>query len=136
MLDSVAALLTYQAGICFATGQAPPRLGNRHPTIVPYETFAAADGDIVVAVGNDALFRRFCEALETPALAADPRFATNSDRLEHQETLRPLIADRLGTRPRQHWIDALKQKGVPCGAVRDLAQVLSDPQLAARRSSP
>ena len=75
MLDSVAALLTYQAGICFATGQAPPRLGNRHPTIVPYETFAAADGDMVVAVGNDALFRRFCEVIDTPALGEDARFA-------------------------------------------------------------
>ena len=132
MLDSVAALLSYQAGICFATGQAPPRLGNRHPTIVPYETFAAADGDIVVAVGNDALFRRFCDVLESQALAEDPRFATSSGRIEHQETLRPLIADRLVTRPKQHWIEVLKQKGVPCGAVRNLAQVLSDPQLAAR----
>ena len=132
MLDSVAALLTYQAGICFATGQAPPRLGNRHPTIVPYETFAAADGDMVVAVGNDALFRRFCEVIDTPALGEDARFATNSGRIEHQETLRPLIADRLRTLPRQQWVETLKQAGVPCGAVRDLAQVLSDPQLAAR----
>ena len=132
MLDSVAALLTYQAGICFATGQAPPRLGNQHPTIVPYETFAAADGDMVVAVGNDTLFRRFCEVIDTPALAEDPRFATNRGRVEHQDTLRPLIADRFRARPRQRWIDALKQAGVPCGAVRDLAQVLSDPQLAER----
>ena len=132
MLDSVAALLTYQAGICFATGQAPPRLGNRHPTIVPYETFAASDGDLVVAVGNDTLFRRFCEVIDIPALANDVRFATNSGRIEHQETLRPKIADRLRTRPRQQWVETLKQAGVPCGAVRDLAQVLSDPQLAER----
>ena len=132
MLDSVAALLTYQAGICFATGQAPPRLGNRHPTIVPYETFAAADGDMVVAAGNDALFRQFCAVIEAPALAEDPRFATNRGRVEQQDTLRPLIADRVRTRPRQQWIAALKQVGVPCGAVRDLAQVLSDPQLAER----
>ena len=132
MLDSVAALLTYQAGICFATGQAPPRLGNRHPTIVPYETFDAADGDMVLAVGNDALFRQFCEVIEAPELAEDPRFATNCGRVEHQKTLRPLIADRLCRRPRQHWIDRLSQAGVPCGAVRDLAQVLSDPQLAER----
>ena len=132
MLDSVAALLTYQAGICFATGQAPPRLGNRHPTIVPYETFAAADGDMVVAVGNDALFRLFCDVIETPALAEDARFATNRGRIEHQDALRPLIAERLRTRTRQQWAETLKQAGVPCGSVRDLAQVLSDPQLAAR----
>jgi formyl-CoA transferase/CoA:oxalate CoA-transferase len=132
MLDSVAAILTYQAGICFATGQAPPRLGNQHPTIVPYETFAAADGEVVVAVGNDALFRRFCDVIDMPALAEDARFATNSGRIEHQETLRPLIAGRLRTRTRHQWSETLKQAGVPCGAVRDLAQVLSDPQLAAR----
>ena len=83
MLDSVAAILTYQAGICFATGQAPPRLGNQHPTIVPYETFSAADGDVVVAAGNDTLFRKFCDVLEMPALAEDPRFATNQGRVEH-----------------------------------------------------
>ena len=132
MLDSVAAVLTYQAGICFATGQAPPRLGNQHPTIVPYETFAASDGDMVIAVGNDSLFRRFCEVLDTPALAEDTRFTTNQGRIEHQERLRPLIADQLRTRPRDQWLVALKQAGVPCGAVRDLAQVLADPQLADR----
>ena len=132
MLDSVAAVLTYQAGICFATGQAPPRLGNQHPTIVPYETFSAADGDIVVAVGNDSLFVRFCEVLEIPTLAADTRFATNKGRVEHQDALRPLLAGRLGAHPRAHWLHALKRSGVPCGAVRDLAEVLSDPQLVER----
>ena len=87
---------------------------------------------MVLAVGNDALFRQFCEVIEAPELAEDPRFATNRGRVEHQKTLRPLIADRLRRRPRQHWIDRLSQAGVPCGAVRDLAQVLSDPQLAER----
>ena len=132
MLDSVAAVLTYQAGICFATGQAPPRLGNQHPTIVPYETFTASDGDMVIAAGNDALFRTFCAVLETPALAEDTRFATNQGRIEHQETLRPLLANQLRTRPRDQWLEVLKRAGVPCGAVRDLAQVLADPQLAER----
>ncbi|MBM61455.1 MAG: formyl-CoA transferase [Acidobacteria bacterium] len=132
MLDSVAAILTYQAGICFATGQAPPRLGNQHPTIVPYETLAASDGNIVVAVGNDALFVKFCEVLEIPTLASDARFTSNKDRVEHQEALRPLLAERLKTKSRQQWLEALKQAGVPCGAVRDLAEVLSDPQLIER----
>lgn len=132
MLDSVAAILTYQAGICFATGQAPPRLGNQHPTIVPYETLTTADGDIVVAVGNDMLFVKFCEVLETPTLAEDVRFATNKGRVEHQDALRPLLAERLKAHPRQHWLTVLKQAGVPCGAVRDLAEVLSDPQLVQR----
>ena len=132
MLDSVAALLTYQAGICFATGQAPPSLGNQHPTIVPYETFTAADGDIVVAAGNDALFTKFCEIIETPALAADERFTTNKGRVENQDALRPLLAERIRTRSRSQWLEVLKQAGVPCGAVRDLAEVLSDPQLVER----
>ena len=124
--------LTYQAGICFATGQAPPRLGNQHPTIVPYETFSASDGDVVVAAGNDTLFRKFCDVLDTPALAEDARFATNKGRVEHQDVLRPLLAERVRTRSRQQWLDALKQAGVPCGAVRDLAEMLADPQLAER----
>ena len=132
MLDSVAALLTYQAGICFATGEAPPRLGNQHPTIVPYETFTASDGDVVVAVGNDVLFGRLCDVIEMPALAKDSRFTTNQGRVEHQNTLRPLISDRIRSRPRDQWIEALKGVGVPCGAVRDLAQVLADPQLVDR----
>ena len=132
MLDSVAALLTYQAGICFATGQAPPRLGNQHPTIVPYETFTAADGDMVVAAGNDGLFAKFCDVIDTPALAADARFTTNKGRVENQDALRPLLAERLRTRTRAQWIEVLKQAGVPCGSVRDLAEVLSDPQLVER----
>jgi formyl-CoA transferase/CoA:oxalate CoA-transferase len=132
MFDSVAALLTYQAAICFATGEAPRRLGNRHPTIVPYETFPTGDGDLVVAVGNDALFRTFCGVLELPALGADPQFATNAARVRAQERLRPLIIDRLRTRTCATWIAALRQAGVPCGAVRDLQQVLADPQLLER----
>ena len=132
MLDSVAALLTYQAGICFATGQAPPRLGNQHPTIVPYETFTASDGDVVVACGNDSLFVKFCAVIEAPAIAEEERFATNKARVENQDALRPLLAERLRTRSRAAWLDALKAAGVPCGAVRDLAEVLADPQLIER----
>ena len=132
MLDSVAAILTYQAGICFAIGQAPPRLGNQHPTIVPYETLTASDGDLVVAAGNDTLFARFCDVIGAPELARDPRFAANKGRVENQDALRPLLAARLRTQPKRHWLDRLKQAGVPCGGVRDLAEVLSDPQLQER----
>jgi len=132
MLDSVAAVLTYQAGICFATGQAPPRLGNQHPTIVPYESLTASDGSIVVAVGNDTLFQKFCGVIEAPAIAEDARFTTNKGRVEHQDALRPLLAERLRTRTRAEWLSALKASGVPCGSVRDLAEVLADPQLLER----
>lgn len=132
MLDATAALLTYQAAIHFATGQSPTRLGNRHPTIAPYETFAAADGDVVIAVGNDAIWRRFCEATRLGELADDPRFATNRARLEHYEDLRPLIAERLATEPRASWLARFTFAGVPSGSVRSVGEVLDDPQLAAR----
>jgi crotonobetainyl-CoA:carnitine CoA-transferase CaiB-like acyl-CoA transferase len=132
MLDATAALLTYQSGNYFATGVPPMRMGNRHPTIVPYETFAASDGDFVVAVGNDALWRAFCRTIGLDALGQDPRFATNRQRVLGYEELKPAIADRLRTCPRAEWIAALTEAGVPCGSVRDVGEVIEDPQLAAR----
>ncbi|HJN93055.1 MAG TPA: CaiB/BaiF CoA-transferase family protein, partial [Dehalococcoidia bacterium] len=132
MLDSVAALLTYQAGIYFTTGTAPQRMGNRHPTIVPYETFEASDGVFVVAVGNDEQWKRFCSAVALDALAEEPTFQTNRGRVTAYDELRPRIAAQLRTRTRQEWIGALTEAGVPCGSVRDLEEVLTDPQLLAR----
>jgi crotonobetainyl-CoA:carnitine CoA-transferase CaiB-like acyl-CoA transferase len=129
MLDSVAALLSYQAAIYFATGSAPGRMGNRHPTIVPYETFAAADGEFVLAVGNDDQWRRFCGAA---GLELEEQYATNRQRVTRYAELKPKIAERLRGHPRRHWIERLGQAGVPCGSVRDLHEVFSDPQLAAR----
>jgi crotonobetainyl-CoA:carnitine CoA-transferase CaiB-like acyl-CoA transferase len=129
MLDSVAALLTYQAGIYFATDTAPVRMGNRHPTIVPYETFTASDGEFVLAVGNDDQWRRFCEVA---GIDADERFATNRGRVTGYAELRPLVASRLRPQPRRYWIEKLTAAGVPCGSVRDLGEVFGDPQLTAR----
>jgi crotonobetainyl-CoA:carnitine CoA-transferase CaiB-like acyl-CoA transferase len=129
MLDAVTALLTYQAGNFFASGTAPTRLGNRHPSIVPYETFAASDGDFVLAVGNDDQWRRFCAVAELPE---QPRFATNRQRVTAYDALRPFVADRLRTKPRQHWIERLNAAGVPCGSVRNLQELFEDPQLEAR----
>jgi crotonobetainyl-CoA:carnitine CoA-transferase CaiB-like acyl-CoA transferase len=132
MLDSTTALLTYQAANYFATGRAPARLGNRHPTIVPYETFEAADGEFVLAVGNDELWKRFCRAVGVAALAEDPRFVTNRARSQHYGALRGLLAERFRTRSTADWMAALSAAGVPCGAVRDVAETLGDPQMAAR----
>jgi crotonobetainyl-CoA:carnitine CoA-transferase CaiB-like acyl-CoA transferase len=129
MLDAVAALLTYQAGNFFASGNVPVRLGNRHPSIVPYETFAASDGDFVLAVGNDEQWRTFCAVARLPD---DPRFATNRQRVTAYDELRPFVADRLRMEPRQHWMDALSAAGVPCGSVRNLRELFDDPQLLAR----
>ena len=132
MLDAAAALLTYQAGIHFTTGEAPGRLGNRHPSITPYETLEAADGELVVAVGNDQLWRTFCGVIGAEALADDARFRTNKDRVAAREALRPLLVERMRTRPAAEWIERLKAAGIPCGGVRDLAQVFADPQLIER----
>ncbi|HEY6213772.1 MAG TPA: CoA transferase [Vicinamibacterales bacterium] len=129
MLDAVAALLTYQAGNYFASGHVPQRLGNRHPSIVPYETFAASDGEFVLAVGNDDLWRRFCTVAR---FADDGRFATNRQRVTAYDELRPLIAAALAKQTRQYWIERLTAAGVPCGSVRNLREVFDDAQLAAR----
>jgi crotonobetainyl-CoA:carnitine CoA-transferase CaiB-like acyl-CoA transferase len=129
MLDSVAALLTYQAGNYFASGNVPMRLGNRHPSIVPYETFAAEDGEFVLAVGNEDLWRRFCEVAE---LDLGERFATNRQRVTQYDELRPLIAVALQRHTRQYWIERLTAAGVPCGSVRNLKEAFDDPQLGAR----
>jgi formyl-CoA transferase/CoA:oxalate CoA-transferase len=133
MLDSVAALLSYQAGIYFATDTAPSRLGNRHPTIVPYETFSAADGEFVLAVGNDDQWRRFCEVAD---LGADERFATNRQRVTGYGELRPTLVACIASKTRAWWIEHLTAAGVPCGSVRNLQEVFDDPQLAARDMAP
>ena len=132
MLDATAAVLTYQAASYFATGVVPVRMGNRHPTIVPYETFAASDGDFVLAVGNDGLWRAFCQTCGLEALAEDQRFMTNRQRVQHYDELKPMIAARLRSRTRAEWIAALTAAGVPCGSVRDIGEVLRDPQIVAR----
>jgi formyl-CoA transferase/CoA:oxalate CoA-transferase len=132
MFDATTALLTYQAGNYFTTGEAPGRLGNRHPTIAPYETFATMDGDLALAVGNDALWQTFCRVAELPDLAADSRFETNALRLANYDALKSRLATVFATKPRAVWASLLLEAGVPCGAVRSLDEVFQDPQTAAR----
>ena len=132
MLDTTAALLTYQAANWFTTGQTPQRKGNRHATIAPYETFTTADGEIVIAVGNDDIWKRFCPAADLPELAANPRFATNKDRMANYDEMRPPIDRVFRTASNAEWIARLNAAGVPNGEVRDIGQMLNDPQLAAR----
>jgi crotonobetainyl-CoA:carnitine CoA-transferase CaiB-like acyl-CoA transferase len=129
MLDATVALLTYQAGNYFASGTVPARLGNRHPSIVPYETFTASDGEFVLAVGNDDQWRTFCAVAGLPE---DERFLTNRQRVSGYDALRPFVADQLRTQTRRHWIDALTDAGVPCGSVRTFDELFADPQLDAR----
>ena len=132
MLDTTAALLTYQAANWFATGRIPQRQGNRHATIAPYETFTTKDGEIVIAVGNDEIWKRFCAAAGLEELAADPRFTTNKDRMENYDSMRPPIDRAFRSKTNAEWVKILNDAGVANGEVRDIGQMLNDPQLAAR----
>jgi crotonobetainyl-CoA:carnitine CoA-transferase CaiB-like acyl-CoA transferase len=132
MLDSMVSLLTYQAGNYFATGTPPARAGNRHPNIVPYETFQAEDGWFNLAVGNDKLWARFCEATGRDDLAADVRFTTNPDRVAHREELFSQLSELFADRPVTYWVELLETAGIPCGPILDVSQVLTHPQVLAR----
>ena len=132
MLDSVAGLLTYQAANYFATGENPPRMGNAHASIVPYGTFDVRDGQLMLAVGNDDQWRRFCRIAGIDAVASDARFATNPQRVAHRDALLAILAPILASRDRDDWTRQLRDAGVPCGAVRTIGEAVADPQLAAR----
>ena len=133
LLDSVAALLTYQASRHFATGEVPTRTGNRHMTIAPYDTYETADGVLVLAVGNDAQWQRLCSALGLEMLKTDARFQTNAGRVTHYDELRPALSEVLRSRRIGPLVESLKREGVPCGGVRSIQEALSDPQIAARQ---
>jgi crotonobetainyl-CoA:carnitine CoA-transferase CaiB-like acyl-CoA transferase len=113
-------------------GQPARRHGNAHPQIVPYQTFAARDGLLVVAVGNDGQWRRLCDALGLPALADDPRWARNPDRVLHREELVALLSTRFAAEPRALWLERLRAAHVPAGAVREMDEVVADPELRRR----
>ena len=132
MLDAVTSLLSYQASSAFATGTTPVRMGNRHPSIAPYDTFTTADGEFVLSVGNDDQFRRMCAVLDAPWLATDRRYASNADRVLNSEALRRELSGLLQRWTRDRLLKALTAAGVPCGAVRSVTEALADPQLAAR----
>jgi crotonobetainyl-CoA:carnitine CoA-transferase CaiB-like acyl-CoA transferase len=132
MLDGVTSLLTYHASMHLTAATMSQRVGNRHATIAPYDTFTASDGELFLAVGNDDQFRRFCEVTGLQPLLADQRFATNPSRVVHHRELRERLVPILQQHTRDHWSAVLTKAGVPCGAVRDVPDALSDPQLAAR----
>jgi crotonobetainyl-CoA:carnitine CoA-transferase CaiB-like acyl-CoA transferase len=132
MLDSVAGLLTYQAANYLITGHNPPRMGNAHASIVPYGTFDTRDGQLMLAVGNDDQWRRFCDATGLSELTTDARFSTNPQRVENREVLWPIVARALRVRDRDDWTARLRKVGVPCGPVRTIGETLAEPQLEAR----
>ncbi len=132
MLDTQVAMLSMQGLNYLATGQAPARLGNAHPNIVPYQTFATADGDIILAVGNDAQFQRFCELAGVSELANDEKFRTNEARVRNRDALTERLAPVLAGRPSRHWIEGLETHNVSCGPINTIDQVFADPQVVAR----
>lgn len=132
MLDVMASLLTYQAGIYFATGQRPARRGNAHPSIVPYEVFRAADAYLTLGVANNSLWQRCCAALERPELATDPRFATEPERVENREALVPLLNEILGGRTADEWLKRFAAVGVPAGRIKTVPEVCESEHLRAR----
>jgi len=121
------------AGTAFLnSGENPPRLGNGHASIVPYQVFSTADHPMIIAVGNDGQFQRLCDALGEPEWGRDPRFAQNTARVAHREILIERLQERLCAQTRDHWVQALEQLGVPCGPVNALDQVFADPQVQHR----
>ncbi|HMN66864.1 MAG TPA: CoA transferase, partial [Burkholderiaceae bacterium] len=132
LLDVQVAMLANMNTNFLVSGQPPKRWGNAHPNIVPYQAFRAADQWIVVAVGNDDQYRRFCDLGGRADLYADERFARNRDRVRNRETLVPLIAALIAQRPAAWWLEGLERAGVPCGPINDLAQVFDNEQVRSR----
>jgi crotonobetainyl-CoA:carnitine CoA-transferase CaiB-like acyl-CoA transferase len=132
LFDSAVAMMTVMNLNYLVTGCAPGRLGNAHPNIVPYQVFACADGHLILAVGNDGQFAKFCDAAGVAAWARDLRFAKNADRVRHRETLVPMVAAVVKEKRQREWLDMLEPLGVPCGPINPIDRVFDDPQLAAR----
>ena len=132
LLDVQVAMLGNMNTSYLASGEIPGRLGNAHQSIVPYQVFKSADDYLIVAVGNDSQFVRFCEVLGEPGFSADPRYATNPERVRHREELVPKLAARIASRPAAEWLERLEDSDVPCGPIRNLEQVFADPHVVAR----
>ena len=132
LFDAILAAMTLPAGIAFATGRSPVRMGNRHPSIAPYETFRAKDGLVMVCAGNPKLWRQFCQAIERPDLPDDPRFVDNNGRLRHRDALVEIIEAWSTPLTVAEFVARLTRCGVPCGRVRSIDEALADPQVDAR----
>jgi crotonobetainyl-CoA:carnitine CoA-transferase CaiB-like acyl-CoA transferase len=122
LLSSALSGLVNQTSAFVAGGVVPFRMGNSHPSLFPYEPLPCADGDLIVTAGNDGQFRRLCDVLGVPELADDPRFGRNEDRTANRDQLRPLLVERLRTRPKQDWFRDIIAAGVPCGPINTIDQ--------------
>jgi crotonobetainyl-CoA:carnitine CoA-transferase CaiB-like acyl-CoA transferase len=133
LFDVATAVTANQAMNYLATGTAPSRMGNAHPNLMPYQAFPCSDGWIIVAVGNDGQFRRFVDLLGAPALAEDPAFATNPERVRNRTTLEPKLSALTAGWEKAGLLAACEAAGVPAGPISDMAEVFADPQVVARR---
>ncbi|MDQ8033426.1 MAG: CaiB/BaiF CoA-transferase family protein [Bordetella sp.] len=133
LLDCQVAMLANQNLNYMTSGVAPKRAGNAHQNLVPYQVFAAADGHLIVAVGNDSQFRNYCRVIGLPELADDPRFAINPQRVRNREVLVPLLAERMASGARDTWLNELERAGVPAGPINTVDQVYEDPHVLARQ---
>ena len=132
LLDVGMAVLANQAAGFLATGQTPGRMGNSHPSLAPYQDFPTQDGNMLLAIGNDGQFQRFCAAAGQPQWASDARFATNTLRVKHRAELIPAMEAVTRTRTTSAWIALLEDKAVPCGPINTIAQAFDDAQVKAR----
>lgn len=132
LLDTQVAILANQGMNFLATGEAPGRLGNTHPNIVPYQSFKTKDGDIILACGNDNLFKKFCDVADAPQLPNDPRFVTNTKRVENRADMDEVLVPIFAKRTTAQWVKALEAGGVPCGPINNLKDVFDDEQVKAR----
>jgi crotonobetainyl-CoA:carnitine CoA-transferase CaiB-like acyl-CoA transferase len=132
LLDGSVSWLTYVAAGYFASGTRPPRYGSAHPTIAPYQGFTTLDGNLMLAVGNDAIWRRFAPVAGLGELVDDPRFATNPLRVAHRDELLPLVAAAMAARTSAEWVEVLDGAGVPVGPIQTVDEVVNDPQVLAR----
>ncbi len=132
MLDTHVAWLANQGMNYLASREDPTRLGNQHPNIVPYQVFPTQDGYVVLSVGNDPTFKRFCEAFDLAHLLADPRFATNAERVRNRQLVTDTLTPVMQAHPTAWWIERLERLGVGCGPINQLSQVFADPQVQAR----
>jgi len=132
LFDSAVAMMAVMNLNYLVTGKPPARAGNAHQNIVPYQVFACADGHLILAIGNDSQFAKFCATADRPAWAVDGRFAKNVDRVRNRALLVPLVAEVMRTRTQRAWLDLLEPLGIPCGPINRLDQVFAEPQLAAR----
>ncbi len=132
LLDVQVATLANQAMSYLATGNNPQRLGNAHPSIVPYQAFETIDGFIILAIGNDTQFERFCDLAAKLDLASDPRFQKNRDRVQNRDLLIPQLAEVMRSQTTDWWLEELNHKGIPCGPINNIDQVFADPQVRHR----